>query len=122
MNTTPEQALMANSLVRAPRLELAHEVVPEQQRAVGAPRTGSVELAGFHGVEVGVWEMTPGTMTDVEVDEIFVVLSGAATIEFADGSPTLRVGAGDIVRLAAGAATVWTVTVTLRKIYLTRQD
>jgi uncharacterized protein len=66
-----------------------------------------------------VWEMTPGTMTDVEADEIFVVLSGAATVEFADGTAPLQLGAGDVGRLAAGAETTWTVTETLRKIYLT---
>jgi hypothetical protein len=38
---------------------------------------------------------------------------------FADDIPGLRVGPGDVVRLAAGAETVWTVTETLRKVYLT---
>ncbi len=63
--------------------------------------------------------MTPGVATDVEADEIFIVLSGSATIEFADGTPSLHVGAGDVARLAAGAETVWTVTETVRKVYLT---
>jgi uncharacterized cupin superfamily protein len=30
-------------------------------------------------------------------------------------------GAGDVVRLAGGAETVWTVTETLRRVYLTRE-
>jgi mannose-6-phosphate isomerase-like protein (cupin superfamily) len=34
--------------------------------------------------------MTPGTMTDTEADELFVVLSGSATVEFADGRPALN--------------------------------
>ena len=42
-------------------------------------------------------------------------------IEFADDSPTLHIGVGDVVRLAPGAQTVWTVTETLRKVYLTRE-
>jgi uncharacterized cupin superfamily protein len=63
--------------------------------------------------------MTPGTMSDVEADEVFVVLSGSATVEFGDGSPTISIGPGDVVRLAEGAETVWTVTETLRKVYLT---
>lgn len=58
-------------------------------------------------------------MTDVETDELFVVLSGSASVEFADGSPTLQLGPGDVVRLQARANTVWTVTGTLRKVYLT---
>jgi uncharacterized cupin superfamily protein len=52
------------------------------------------------------------------LDEIFVVISGSATVEFADDSPTLNIGPGDVVRLAEGADTVWTVTETLRKVYL----
>lgn len=84
----------------------------------GSARAGAHPLTEFGGLEIGVWEMTPGTMTDVEADEVFVVLSGAATVEFADGTAPLALGSGDVVRLAAGAATVWTVTETLRKVYL----
>ena len=46
--------------------------------------------------------MTPGVMRDVEAEELFVVLSGAATVEFDDDSPALTLGAGDVVRLAKG--------------------
>ena len=85
-----------------------------------APNAGTIflSLTRFGDLEIGVWEMSVGTMTDVEVDEVFVVLSGAATVEFADGTAALRLRAGDIGRLAAGAETTWTVTETLRKIYL----
>jgi uncharacterized protein len=109
-----------NSVVHASALELTPEPVPEAQRVDGAPTTGSAAVGAFEGLEVGVWEMSPGTMSDVEADELFVVLSGTATVEFADGSPTLQLGAGDVVRPAEGAETVWTVTETLRKVYLTR--
>ena len=112
--------LGSNSAARAADLDLDHEAVPGDQRVDGDPRTGAVELTDFHGVEVGVWEMTPGVATDVEVDEVFIVLAGSATIEFGDGSPALHVGPGDVVRLAAGAETTWTVTETLRKVYLTQ--
>ncbi|MFL0713120.1 MAG: cupin domain-containing protein [Microcella pacifica] len=33
-----------------------------------------------------MWEITPGIVTDVEVDEVFVVLSGHATLRREDGS------------------------------------
>jgi uncharacterized protein len=112
--------LTANSVARAGDIGLSYERVPDEQRVDGVPSTGAVELCRFHGVEVGVWEMTAGVATDVEVDEIFIVLSGTATIEFGDGSPTITVGAGDVVRLAPGVETVWAVTETLRKIYLTQ--
>ena len=112
--------LGSNSAARAAGLILEQEPVAGDQRVDGDPRTGAAVLTVFHGVEVGVWEMTPGVATDVEVDEVFIVLAGSATIEFADDSPALAVGPGDVVRLAAGAETRWTVTETLRKIYLTQ--
>lgn len=102
----------------AAKLELALEDVPAAQRIAGMPRTGVKRLGEFGGVGLGVWEMTPGTMRDTEVDEIFVVLSGAATITFEDGT-IVSLAPGDIVRLHAGQRTVWTVTQTLRKMYLT---
>ncbi|CAA0124821.1 Uncharacterised protein [Mycolicibacterium vanbaalenii] len=111
--------LLPNSVVHATSLDLTPERVPAGQSVQGEPRTGSTTLTDFHGVEVGVWEMTPGVATDVEVDEVFIVLAGVATIEFADDTPVLQVGPGDVVRLAAGAETVWTVTETVRKVYLT---
>lgn len=108
-----------NSVVPAGALTLDHEAVPADERVGGRPSTGIAELGRFGGLDVGVWEMTPGVMRDVESDEVFVVLSGAAVVEFADGTAPLTIGPGDVVRLAAGAETVWTVTDTLRKVYLT---
>ncbi len=101
----------------AASLDLPLSDVPAAQRIKGSPRTGTKSLGQFGGANVGVWEMTPGTMSDTEVDEIFVVLHGAATVEFKDRAP-MRLAAGDVVRLHAGQQTVWTVTDTLRKVYL----
>jgi uncharacterized protein len=109
----------SNAAVGAAALELSHEPVPADQSISGEPRTGVSTLGEFGGLEVGVWEMTPGVMRDVEADEVFVVLSGSATVEFADGTSSLHLGPGDVVRLAQGTETVWTVTETLRKVYLT---
>lgn len=83
----------------------------------GEPTAGSRALAAIAGAEVGVWEITPGTSSDVEVDEVFVVLSGAATVAFDDGT-VLTLRPGSTVRLYAGDRTIWTVTETLRKVYL----
>ena len=109
-----------NSVVHAAALDLEHQPVPAEQSVDGSPTTAAIAVDEFVGLEVGVWEMTPGVMSDVEADEVFVVLSGCATVEFADGSPALRLGPGDVARLAEGAKTVWTVTDALRKVYLTR--
>ena len=63
--------------------------------------------------------MTPGTMRDVEIDELFVVVAGDATVDFVDSElPSIRLGPGAVVRLEAGMNTVWTVRQTLRKVYL----
>lgn len=72
-------------------------------------------LARRH-VSSGIWQHTPGTTADVEADEVFVVLSGRATIAFDDGR-TVEAGPGDMVELRAGERTVWTVHETLRKVY-----
>lgn len=108
-----------NTSVSATTLPLDHSPVPTEQSLGAATTTAGTPVGEFSGLEVGVWEMAPGAMSDVEAEELFVVLSGSATIEFGDGSPTLHVGPGDVVRLGAGAQTVWTVTETLRKVYLT---
>ena len=108
-----------NTLVNALSLDPEREPVPADQSVSGAPSTGTAELGEFGDRELGVWEMSPGVMTDVEADEVFVVLSGAATVEFDDGTAALQLGPGDVVRLAEGTHTVWTVTETLRKVYLT---
>lgn len=88
--------------------------------------SGSVELvdrvAGlgrFGGLEVGVWEMAPGTERDVEADELFVVVAGRGSIDFPATGRRMELAPGDVVRLSAGDETVWTVTETLRKVYVT---
>lgn len=108
-----------NTVVHAGSHPLEHKAVEADQAVTGQPRTAVANLGEFGGLEVGVWEMTPGVMRDVESEEIFVVLVGSATVDFDDGTTPLRLQPGDLVRLAAGARTVWTVTETLRKVYLT---
>ena len=103
--------------VNASELTLLHSPVPGERALKGAPTAGAVALGEFAGLEVGVWELTPGTVTDVETDELFVVLSGAATVEFVDEERLVHLGPGSVLRLEEGQRTVWTVTETLRKVY-----
>ena len=86
-----------------------------------APDVRVLPLHDAGDLLVGVWQHGTGTSTDVEADELFVVLSGRATIEF-DGDPsaTIECGTGDVVLLPAGARTRWTVHETLRKVYVIR--
>lgn len=105
----------AGFVADAVSLVLAHEPVDASQIVAGAPTTGIHEL----DETTGVWEMTPGAMSDVEIDEVFVVLSGDATVEFVDPAlPSIELRAGAVVRLEDGMRTVWTVRETLRKVYV----
>jgi len=99
--------------------ELSPSPLSDDQVVEGNPQVSALELLVEPDLEVGVWQHTQGVSTDVEVDEVFVVLRGRATIEIADG-PTLEVGPGDVGVLRAGDATRWTVHEDLRKVYLVR--
>lgn len=114
----------ANAAVAGITLPVALEAAPETDTVSGTPRQGIAELGTIGGAELGVWELRDGVVTDTEVDELFVVLSGGATIEFldevgADGSPrSMTVRAGDVARLVAGSRTRWTVDGHIRKVYI----
>ncbi len=103
----------------AASIELEREDVPTDQVADGSPQTGLAVLGEFAGTEIGVWEMTAGAMRDIEADEVFVVLAGRATVQFQESDDAIVVQTGDVVRLRAGQRTLWTVTETLRKVYVT---
>ena len=98
--------------------QLSHEPVPAEQVVSGQPTTGSAELGSFAGRDYGVWEMSPGAMSDVEMDELFVVVAGVGRVEFVDGSAPVDLAPGSVGRFDAGTRTVWTVSEMLRKIYL----
>ena len=95
--------------------------LPEHDVVSGHPSVGSRIVRRFDEVEVGIWEMTPGSARDVEADEVFVVLSGAASVRFDDGRET-SLRTGDVMSLVKGERTVWTVTETLRKVYVLHSD
>jgi prepilin-type processing-associated H-X9-DG protein len=80
--------------------------------------SATAELGTFGGIDLGVWEAGPGEDSDVEVDEVFLVLSGRGTVAFADGS-VVELRPGVLVRLHAGDRTQWTISERLRKLYLT---
>jgi hypothetical protein len=106
-------------LVPAARIDLDWEPVEPGKAVGGEPRVGIAAIAEAPGIEVGVWAHTTGVSTDVEADEVFVVLSGRATIDFSDGA-VLEVGPGDVAVLPPGAVTRWTVHEDLRKVYVIR--
>ncbi|MEV5486594.1 cupin domain-containing protein [Streptomyces bobili] len=98
--------------------DLEPEPLDPGQIVSGAPEvSGKVVSESADGRQVrGIWQITPGVVTDTEADELFVVISGSATVEV-EGGATLRVGPGDMAVLRAGDRTTWTVHETLRKAY-----
>lgn len=118
--------LDGGSRVDVAALELGHEKVPAEQDGGDGPSTGSLELGTLAGVEFGVWEMSIGTMLDIEAEEVFVVTAGRGlvVIEPFGGAKEQRVELfpGALMRLSEGMKTTWTVTETLRKVYVTAQD
>lgn len=110
---------MPGGVVRAADVAVEHSPVSTGQVVEGAPTAGDRALGEVGGVGVGVWEHTPGTSTDTEVDEVSVVIAGRARIDFIEPElPSIEIGPGDVFRLSAGMRTVWTVTETLRKVYV----
>lgn len=83
----------------------------------GSPQAGLHALTEVGGVEVGVWEMTPGVATDTESDEVFVVIAGSGRVVFEDGEE-IGLAPGVVVRLTEGERTTWYVDEQIRKIYI----
>jgi uncharacterized cupin superfamily protein len=108
----------ASGSVAALELDITHEPVTADQVVDGTPTTGFATVESFGDLEVGVWEMTVGSMRDVEADEVFVVIAGRATVSFDADDRVMDLGAGSVARLRAGEQTVWTVTETIRKVYI----
>jgi len=93
-----------------------HAQLVEPDGGSGALASASAALVVTQ-VEVGLWEAGPGTDTDVEADEVFLVLSGTGTVTFDDGS-AIDLRPGVLVRLHEGDRTTWEIGERLRKLYL----
>ena len=116
---TGEPRLHPGVIADAASVVLEHVPVEPDQVVAGTPTTGHLVLDDDGGRTVGVWEMSVGAMRDVEADEVFVVLAGAATVEFEHPhSAPIMLAPGSVVRLESGMRTIWTVRQTLRKVYV----
>lgn len=102
-----------------PDSELPAAPLDPDQVVAGDPEVRLLEIHDGADLGIGIWQHGAGVSTDTEVDEVFVVLSGRATIEV-EGGPTLEVGPGDVGIYPAGTRTRWTVHEPLRKIYVVR--
>jgi uncharacterized cupin superfamily protein len=109
---------MTSFAVHIPDAALEPDPLDPGQIVSGTPEvSGKVLWESEDGRQIrGIWQITPGVVTDTEANELFVVVSGRATIEVA-GGPTFDVGPGDACVLREGDETTWTVHETLRKAY-----
>ncbi|MEV8533005.1 cupin domain-containing protein [Streptomyces sp. NPDC051211] len=114
----PGPASFAVPVPDVPDAELEVEDLDPEQIVSGSPVvSGKVLWESADGKQLrGIWQITPGVVTDTEADELFVVVSGRATIEV-EGGATLEVGPGSACVLREGDRTTWTVHETLRKAY-----
>ena len=109
---------MTNHELSATRL-LSADVLTEavEPDGVSAALSTAATTLSAGDVEVGLWEAGPGTDVDTEGDEVFLVLSGAGSVSFADGS-AIQLRPGVLVRLQEGDRTTWEITERLRKLYV----
>jgi len=105
--------------IALPDADLTESPLAPDQVVSGAPEVRFLALHEADDLAVGLWQHSVGVSTDVEADEVFVVLSGRATVEV-EGGPVLEIGPGDVGLLPAGAVTRWTIHETLRKVYVVR--
>ncbi|MFM6981642.1 MAG: cupin domain-containing protein [Microbacteriaceae bacterium] len=107
----------AEEFIAAARLaHIDHYPVEAGLALAGNPTTGFQTLSVQSGYEIGVWEMAPGSMRDVEVAEVSLILDGCGTVTHGDGRVDV-LEPGNTVILAEGEETVWVVESTVRKIY-----
>jgi uncharacterized cupin superfamily protein len=96
---------------------LTADELSQSDVVAGSPEVASTDLETAGEVSIGVWEITEGAVTDTEVDEVFLVLTGSGQIGFDDGS-TVPLQPGALIRLRAGDRTTWTITEKVRKVYV----
>ena len=71
--------------------------LPEDQLITPGVTAGEAEVDATGPLEVGVWEHSVGSSTAVEIDEVFVIISGRGRITDASGN---------VVELAPGVVGV----------------
>ena len=85
----------------------------------GDPQVSYREISSRGGIEVGVWECTPGgwEITDRPDTEVVMIVGGRGAITDAAGS-VRELEPGVVVTLPKGWSGRWDISETLRKIYV----
>ncbi len=97
-------------------MEVTRELLCCEKNVSGNVTTGSVDLGETDKLTTGIWEHSVGTSTDVECDEVFVILSGKGRV-YVDGK-VLELAPGVVGTLVAGSSTRWEIDETIRKVYV----
>ncbi len=106
---------------RHPVLEELTPDPPEPGQVVsGNPEISELTLleAG-DGATSGLWQLTPGVVTDTEVEESFMVITGRGRVIFREGG-VLELAPGFIHHFQGGEETTWEIEETLLKAYWIR--
>jgi uncharacterized protein len=91
---------------------------PRQPAIEGDPDEATTELWAHNRLEVGIWEATPGVFSATRegYDEVFLCLSGRATMTTTDGLK-FDLTPGSVLLTPNGFRGTWHVTETFRKAY-----
>ena len=106
-----------NRVYDAASVDLEWAALPDEQCPDTPVSTGVWQAEPATFASFGVWEHPVGTSTDVEQDEVFVVLSGSGRVILADGTE-LPLAPGTVGVLEAGTPTTWIIEAPLRKVWL----
>jgi uncharacterized cupin superfamily protein len=114
--TTPHLVATAGS-------ELSAELEDWGPRAgadTGEPMTSGRVLYEGNGIQVGIWECTPGgwTIKDRPDHETVQILAGRARLTNADGTSS-ALTSGDVLTLPKGWSGRWDILETVRKLFVT---
>lgn len=84
----------------------------------GNPTCGEQIIVDRDGLEIGVWEVTPGVFDSVKdgIGEVVQFMSGAGRIQHSDGTVS-PIAPGVIVEFKPGWSGTWYVAKTTRKLY-----
>ena len=110
-------------LVSTPSDELTAELEdwgPRTGADSGAPTTSGRVFYEGNGVQVGLWECTPGgwAIKDRPDHETVQILAGRARLTNADGT-SVELTAGDVLTLPKGWSGRWDILETVRKLFIT---
>ena len=117
IDNRPGQAAPPAHLANAHTMQLGPSV-PRANPIKGEPHESTAELWVHNGLNVGVWEATFGSFPASRdgYDEVFVCLSGRATMTGNDGV-RYDLSPGSVLFTPAGFTGRWEVSETFRKVY-----